>query len=132
MPKKKISTLENDVLNDICAYLQIHKIFFWRSNNVPVHGKNNGGKFAFRSLPKWTPKGVPDIIAVIHGVAVGIEVKRGGDRPGMLRPEQADFGLKMKMAGGVYFVARSVDDVRRNLDMYADKFPQHVFAHVSP
>lgn len=123
--KKK--ELESQVLNDVCNYLAMHKIFFWRSNNVPVYGKNNGGKFAFRSLPKWTPKGVPDIIAVIQGVAVGIEVKRGGDRPGMLSPEQADFGLKMKMAGGVYFVARSVDDVRVNLDMYAEKFPATIF-----
>jgi hypothetical protein len=118
--------LEKEILKDVCEYLETNKVLFWRANNIPVYGKNNAGKYMYRSLPKYTPRGLPDIIAVIHGICVGIEIKRPDRTLGKLSPEQADFGLKLNMAGGVYFVARCVGDVQKCLDMYARKFPSPV------
>lgn len=68
--------LEKEILNSICNYLGENKFFFWRANNIPVYGKNNAGKYMYRSLPKHTPKGIPDIIVVLRGIIIGIEVKR--------------------------------------------------------
>lgn len=56
--------------------------------------------------------GSSDIIAVIAGRFVGIEAKVGADRQ---RQNQADFAAALRRAGGVYILARSVDDVREML-----------------
>ena len=52
--------------------------------------------------------GVPDIICIINGQFVGIEVKTAR---GKLSDKQADFGNAIRMSGGKYIVARSVADV---------------------
>ena len=54
-------------------------------------------------------KGSADIIACIDGRFVAVEAKCGRDKQ---RPEQARFEAAITKAGGVYILARSVDDVR--------------------
>jgi len=59
--------------------------------------------------------GVPDILACINGKFVGIEVKR----PGGVVSELQKYNIeKIQAAGGVAFVAYSVEDVRINLDRF--------------
>ena len=94
---------ESVIVREVCDYLKERGIFFWRSNNIPVFG---------RSLPKYTPKGLPDIFAIIRGHCIGIEVKRptgeDGDRErngrkvrgGKLSPFQAEFGTKLRHYAG--------------------------------
>ncbi len=108
VPKRK---LEKDIQREICEWLDARKYFFWRSNNTPVFsasGRNNDGAMRFRSLPKFTPRGLPDIIVIHRGRFIALEVKRPGEK---LRPEQAEFGCKAVVAGGEYHKVCSLEDV---------------------
>lgn len=53
-------------------------------------------------------KGLPDLFAVYKGVIYGIEVKTA---KGKLSEWQGDFLERLKDAGGVAIVARSLEDV---------------------
>jgi len=52
-------------------------------------------------------KGVPDIIGIINGRFIGIEVKIGRDRQSA---DQKEVEKEINDAGGVYFIAKSYDD----------------------
>ena len=52
-------------------------------------------------------KGIPDIIGIINGRFIGIEVKIGADRQSA---DQKEIEKEIKEAGGVYFIAKSYDD----------------------
>lgn len=106
---------EKEIQRDICEWLHIKHYFFWRQNNIPVFGRNNGGQQTFRSMPKFTPKGIPDIIVINHGDFIGIEVKRPGAK---LRPDQLQFSRNITIHGGYYHVATSLDDVIKIMSMY--------------
>lgn len=55
------------------------------------------------------PPGTPDLLGVIKpGTALAIEVK---DAKGKQRPEQVAFQKAWEARGGLYILARSVDDV---------------------
>lgn len=107
--KKEKKKLESDIQREICDWLSTKSIFFWRSNNVPVFAKSNDGKMRFRALPKYTPKGLPDIIAIVNGIFIGIEVKRPGEK---LRPGQNDFQMKCCDNGGKYLVVHSIEEMK--------------------
>ena len=104
---KKIP-LEKDIQRAICDYLALKNYFFWRSNNIPVFGKNNAGFKTFRSLPKYTPRGIPDIIIIRKGEFIAVEVKRPKAK---LRPEQAEFASKIVVHGGTYWVVHSLEEI---------------------
>lgn len=53
-------------------------------------------------------KGTPDIIAVIKGKFVGIEVKAP---TGRMSADQILFQKRLEAHGGVYVLAKSVEDV---------------------
>lgn len=101
--------LESEIQRRVCEILEKKGLFFWRSNNVPVFTGDR-----FRSLPKFTPKGIPDILLLTHGDFVGIEVKRP-DMP--LRAEQAAFGERIIENGGLYWVIRSTDELESRLSI---------------
>lgn len=61
-------------------------------------------------------KGVPDILGCFQGKFLGIEVKTENGR---LSPEQDRFIKNLNDAGGIAFVARSVDDVIEKLGLKA-------------
>lgn len=52
-------------------------------------------------------KGVPDIIGIINGRFIGIEVKIGRDRQSA---DQKEVEKEINEAGGVYFIAKNYDD----------------------
>lgn len=56
--------------------------------------------------------GVPDIIACIDSVFVGIEIKRPGGKVSALQQLQID---EINRNGGYAFVAYSVEDVQRKI-----------------
>jgi hypothetical protein len=74
------------------------------------HWKNFGG-------PMSTP-GVPDLICCFKGRLVGIEIKA---EKGVVSDQQRDFIHAIQEAGGLAFVARSVDDVIEGLGLQ-DRF----------
>ena len=100
---------ENDVLQSICEYLWYNKIFFWRNNNTPTYDAKRG---LYRKMPKWSKKGVPDIIGIYKGKMLAIEVKKNGTYPSK---EQKEIIKEINENGGVAFVARSIEDVKNNL-----------------
>jgi hypothetical protein len=75
---------------------------------------NNTGalKDATGRLVRYGLAGSSDILACIRGRFVGIEAKVGRDTQ---RKNQSDFAAAVRQAGGVYILARSVDDVRNTL-----------------
>lgn len=122
---------ETQILNEICTFLEESKYFFWRSNNIPAGGRAFG---SYRSLPKWTPKGLPDIFVVLGGMILGLEVKRGGEenvrekngrklREGKLTLEQEQFGISLVLAGGDFACVRSVEDVQEKIYSLVKQLP---------
>ena len=109
----KTTPLEKEIQNEICEYLKQGGYFFWRNNTIPVFSRNNAGKMAFRSMGKYAMKGLPDIVLILQGHFIGIEVKREGIN--MLRPDQETFKKLCKVHGASYIVVHSLEDVRKFL-----------------
>lgn len=99
---------ESDIQNTICEYLAVKGRCFFRVNNIPAFNRIGGGGFVMRRLPKYTPKGLPDIIVVQGGMFVALEVKT---KIGRQSPEQKEFEANVKKHGGRYHVVRSIEDV---------------------
>lgn len=98
---------ESDIQRAICDYLALRKHLFWRSNNVPVFDRSRG---AFRALPKYTMRGLPDITVIRPGGKYcGLEVKQKGSYQS---PEQKEFQRLCKTNGGEYHVVHSIDEVK--------------------
>ena len=77
---------------------------FWR---------NNTGAGLLRG--RWIEFGLtgsPDILGCYRGRAIGIECKSS---TGQQRKHQIDFQAAWERAGGLYILARSIDDVTRGL-----------------
>ncbi len=99
--------LEKDIQNVICEYLQIKNIFFWRQNTLPIFDKNRG---TYRSMPKFSLKGVADIIVIKDGKAIFLEVKRP---KGKQSEDQKLFEENAKANGAEYHLVTSLDDVMK-------------------
>jgi hypothetical protein len=98
---------EGETQSAICEYLERRRHFFFRINNTPIYDARRG---IFRAQPKYTPRGVADILVVKNGKAIFIEVRR---EKGKMSPEQHEFGRNVVLAGGDYHIVRSIDDVQR-------------------
>jgi hypothetical protein len=99
---------ESDVQNAICEYLELKRRCFFRLNNIPAFNREGGG-IVMRRLPKFTPKGLPDIIVIAGGLFFGLEVKT---KIGTQSKEQKEFERWVKEHGGRYHVVRSIDEVK--------------------
>jgi hypothetical protein len=90
---------EKETQKAILEYLTWKKIF---------HYRNNSGTFVRDShMYRFGALGSPDIICVINGRYVGIEIK---DKKGKQNPNQIEFQKNLEKAGGVYLLAFSVED----------------------
>lgn len=101
---------ESDIQNSICEYLQAKQRCFFRLNNIPAFNRQDGGGFTMRRLPKFTPRGLPDIIVVAGGLFFALEVKKP---KGYQSPDQKIFQALVEKHGGRYHVVRSIDDVQK-------------------
>jgi len=80
---------------------------FWRSNNGGVYDPT---RRQFRTpVRAGYVAGVPDILGVLKGVAIGIEVK---SETGKLSKAQKAFKEQFEKQGGVYIEARRIEDVQ--------------------
>jgi len=104
---------ESQVLAACCQYLDACGYFWWRQNNTGVQRIKNGKRFW--TSPKWAMPGVPDIFLMrsngTGSILYGIECK---SKVGRLSPEQKRFQELFEANGGVYILARSVDDLIKN------------------
>lgn len=96
--------LEKDIQNQITDYLKIKNIFHYRNNTGSFNRDNHFYRFG--------AVGSPDIICVIKGQFVGIEVKKKGNYQSV---SQKQFQTSLEKAGGKYILAYSLEDVINNL-----------------
>ena len=92
---------ESDIQRQILDYLALKGIFHYRNNSGAFKDSNNHF-YRFGAL------GSPDIICVIAGQYVGVEVKAP---KGKQSDHQKDFQKKLEEAGGKYILAYSLDDI---------------------
>lgn len=96
----------SDLVNEIL--LEISPLgLAWNNNTGAL--KDQTGRLVRYGLP-----GSADVIACLNGRFIGIEAKVGADRQSQ---KQADFATAVRRAGGIYILARSVDDVRNTLTL---------------
>ena len=109
-PKRCAKVLEKDIQREICDWLHEQGYFFWRQNTMPIWDKNH-----FRALPKYTPRGLPDIMLIHEGTFTGIEVKNvrhGHPSYTDLSPYQKEMRDKIIKNGGAYHVVMSLAEVK--------------------
>jgi hypothetical protein len=101
--------LEKDIQRRICDWLATQRqLFFWRSNNTPIFDVKKG---IFRALPKYTPKGLPDIMVLLHGNFIGLEVKKPNYHTTRSTDGQTECQISIKENGGQYYTVTSLNDV---------------------
>src|SRR5689334_15853908 len=71
MPAPKESEIQAAILD----YLALRGHFCFRLNNIPAVYIDRHGARQFRKLPKYTMKGIPDIVLIHNGRFYGIECK---------------------------------------------------------
>lgn len=107
---------EKEIQNSILDFLEYwiikteKKGFFWTNNNIGVFDPIK--KIYRKNQSRHSLKGVSDIIGIVDGRFIAIEVK---NRTGKLSPEQRQFINKINVSGGLAFVARSIEDVEREM-----------------
>lgn len=97
-------TPEGIIKNQICHWLSLRKCLFWIQQAGKIPGRINRSKFL--------RNGISDILGVWEGKMLAIEVKVPGKKPS---PEQVQFIDDVNAAGGIAFVATSIEDVVREL-----------------
>lgn len=93
----------------ILKHLQAKGIYCWRNNNGALWDPKLR---IYRNNPLMKP-GIADIIAVHNGKHIEIECKTDVGRQS---PAQKIHQKRIEAAGGVYILARSVEDVNKVLD----------------
>lgn len=110
-PKPKRPVLEKVIQHQILVFLSLTGFFVWRNQSGGIYDKRTQ-RFR-KNIGVGRLNGVPDILGILpDGRFLGIEVK---SKKGVVRPEQHDFIANIIKRGGVAFVARSVEDVQREL-----------------
>jgi hypothetical protein len=102
---------ESEVQSAILEYLTLRGHFVLRLNNIPGFYLDAGGNKRFRKMGKYVRRGLADILIIRTGEPIFIEVK---SETGKLSEEQHAFGRDVVKAGGMYIIARSIDDVQRH------------------
>lgn len=105
MPKKQ--TEETQILGAVCEYLEYKKYYFFRLNNIPVF---DTVRKTFRAFPKWSVKGLSDILLLHKRHAYFLEMKGQGKYQSK---EQKKFQADVEAQGFTYAVIRSVEDVMK-------------------
>lgn len=102
MTKKKPSEAETQLA--ILKHLRAKGIMCWRNQPMTYNHK-----LGMNISNPYVMRGTPDIIAVLPGgVFCGIECKTSR---GVQSADQVLFQKRIEALGGVYILARSVDDV---------------------
>lgn len=91
---------ESQIKNQICQYLELIGVFFWIQSAGKIPGRINRSRFI--------RNGVSDILGVIYGRMLAIEVKKPGGRASK---EQMEFIANVNAEGGIAFLAYSLEDV---------------------
>lgn len=74
--------------------------YFWQNDSIGIKGRKRCNRFR--------PNGVSDILGVIDGQSIAIEVKAP---KGKVLASQITFAERYRRAGGLYYIIRSLDDL---------------------
>jgi hypothetical protein len=92
---------EKFLQNQIIDYLnEATQGYFWQNDSFHVAGRKRHNRFR--------PNGVPDILGLIDGMSIGIEVK---SPKGKILQSQIEFSQRFRRSGGSYYVIRSMEDL---------------------
>lgn len=101
---------ESQIQTTICDYLSYKNYFFWRQNNIAPVQVMRDGSLAMRRMPKYARKGTPDIIVLVPGKVIFLEIK---SLQGLLSNEQKELQKKCEEFQIQYCVVRSLEDVQK-------------------
>ncbi len=103
--------LESEIQREICDWLFNRGVFFWRHNAVPVFEKGH-----FRALPKYTPRGLPDVLIILDGKFIALEVKV----PDYWKhtEDQKLMAEKIRANGGYFHLVTSLQEVIEIMSIY--------------
>ena len=101
--------LSKEILDWLHYSYKKYNVLAFRVNTTGVP-RIKYGKFGQKEIQfsKAHKEGVSDIYCLIVGVSIWIEVKTGKD---VLSPSQKQFRDETRNAGGLYIVARNIEDV---------------------
>jgi penicillin-binding protein-related factor A (putative recombinase) len=112
-----MATVEKGIENAILRFLKQLGIYCWKNQSVGIY---DPVRRTFRRPNNEAHiKGVSDILGIVEGKMLAIEVKSA---KGRVSPEQRVFITRINNEGGIAFVARNVDQVARELYKH---FPEH-------
>jgi penicillin-binding protein-related factor A (putative recombinase) len=104
--------LERDIKRQIVQWLQYKQCFVWVNHSTGIFDPTQG---RFRKLNGFGQiRGTADLLGIWKGKPLAIEVKTP---TGRLSQYQAIFLERFAKAGGIAFVARSVEDVAKALSV---------------
>ncbi len=95
----KETAIHNAILVALSKQFHPHGVF-WRQNSGKV--KTEQGRWV-----SLGPTGISDIVGVLYGIPVFVEVKTDKGRQ---RKAQAAFQRAIEKAGGIYIIARSAEE----------------------
>jgi hypothetical protein len=99
---------ESDIVKDCLDLLTLRHIFHYRNNTGAVN-------VADSRFIRFGAVGSPDIICVIDGRFIGIEVKRPHGR---VSSAQREWHKQCAMAGGIVAVVHSAEELLEVIDKY--------------
>lgn len=104
--KKLPQPKEKDIELAICHYLRAKGIFFWKNPTAGFFDRKL--KMFRKQTSPYAINGAPDLIAIMNGRFIGIEIK---SPKGVQSEAQKDFERRCVKANGKYFLVRSLDDL---------------------
>lgn len=120
---------EAPVQNAVLTWLNLqYGCFAWRNNTVGVFDPIR--KVYLKPNSRFHVKGAPDILAVYKGRFIGVECK--SPTGGRLSEDQILFAEKFRKCGGLYIVAKSINDVVMALGAKFEAAPQFPADRSSP
>lgn len=106
-PRPSVDLAANDLTREVIQH--IRKLGGW-ATRVNVSGFYDPDKGFWRK--GVTDPGTPDVMAVVNGLFIGVEVKVGADR---LRPQQTTAKEAIQRAEGIFLVAKDIEGFRNDL-----------------
>jgi len=94
--------LESAIQKQILDYIRRLGFYAWKNNNTGIFDPK---RKVFRTVET---KGVSDIIAIKNSLVLFIEVKT---EKGVQSDSQKEFQAEIEKHGGIYILARSIEDV---------------------
>lgn len=106
--------LESAVKKQICDFLNTlpdQDIMFWINESVGIYDPRR--KIFLKKRSRYQRKGVADLLGIYRGKPFACEIKRPGSYH--VSPEQKAFIEEFNRKGGIAFIAKSIEDVKKGL-----------------